>query len=172
WIRALEAYAAAANGALREEMGPDAPALAYLVPAMRGRCSDVEPVPPAGGDAEARFKLLDAVTSFLRRAAAREPLLVVLEDLHWADEASLALLGFVAGELRAARLLLVATCREHEPHRWPRGLASAVRLGQRVPLKGLDRSDIADLVARATTASPPPSLVGRLHDLTEGNPFY
>src|SRR5262245_66183150 len=111
WIRALESYAAEANGALREEMGPDAPALAYLVPAIRTRCPDVEPVPPGGGDAEARFKLLDAVTGVLRRATAREPLLVVLEDLHWADEASLALLGFVAGELRATRLLLVATCR-------------------------------------------------------------
>ena len=65
---------------------------------------------------QARFALLDAVTGFLRRAAAADPLLLVLEDLHWADEASLALLGFVAGELRAAQLLLVATCREHEPH--------------------------------------------------------
>jgi tetratricopeptide (TPR) repeat protein len=172
WIRALEAYAAVANGALRDEMGPDAPALAYLVPALRARCPDVEPVPPGGGDAEARFKLLDAVASFLRRAAAREPLLVVLEDLHWADEASLALLGFVAGELRSARLLLVATCREHEPHRRPRGLADAVRLGQRVPLRGLDRGAVGDLVARATAGAPAPPLVSRLHDLTGGNPFY
>jgi tetratricopeptide (TPR) repeat protein len=172
WIRALEAYVAAANGALREEMGPDAPVLAYLVPAMRLRCPDIEAVPPAGGDAEARFKLLDAVTSFLCRAAAHEPLLLVLEDIHWADEASLALLGFIADELRSARLLLVATCREHEPHRRSRGLADAVRLAHRVPLRGLDRAAVGDLVAHATDGAPAPALVSRLHDLTGGNPFY
>src|SRR5262249_56510538 len=111
--------------------GSDARVLAYLVRAMRLRCPGIEPVPPGGGDAEARFQLLDAVTSFLRRAAAHEPLLLVLEDLHWADEASLALLAFVAGELRAARLLLVATCREREPHPPLRGLADAVPRGPR-----------------------------------------
>ncbi len=173
WVRAIEEYVAGADGsALREDLGADAPLLAHLVPSVRSRCPDVEAVAPGGGDAAARFELLDAVTSFIRRAATREPLLLVLEDLHWADEASLALLAFVAGELRAARLLLVATCREHEPHRRPRGLAEALRLGQRVPLRGLDRAAVGDLVARVTAASPPPALVARLHDLTEGNPFY
>jgi AAA ATPase domain len=173
WIRAIEEYVAGADGGmLHEELGADAAVLAHLVPALRSRCPDVEPVPPGGGDAEARFKLLDAVTNFIRRAAAHEPLLLVLEDLHWTDEASLALLAFVAGELRAARLLLLATCREHEQHRRPRGLSDALRLGQRVALRGLDRAAVGDLVARAMAGSPPPALVARLHDLTEGNPFY
>ena len=96
----------------------------------------------------------------------------MLEDIHWADEASLALLAFVAAELRAARLLLVATYREREPHRRPRGLTDAVRLGQRVPLHGLDRTAVGEIVARATAGPPAPALVQRLHALTEGNPFY
>ncbi len=172
WIRALEDYASGADAsALREELGTDAPVLAHLVPALRSRCPDVEPVPPGGG-AEARFKLLDAVTSFVRRAAAHEPLLLVLEDLHWADEASLALLAFVAGELRTARLLLLAPCREHERHRRPRGLTDALRLGHRVALRGLDRAAVGELVAGAMAGAPPPALVARLHDLTEGNPFH
>ena len=123
WIRAFEQYVAAADAlALREQVGADGPLLAHLAPALRTRCPDIEPTPPEGGDAEARFRLLDALTSVLRRIAATDELLLVLEDLHWADEASLALLAFVAAELRAARLLLVATYREHEPHRRPRGL--------------------------------------------------
>jgi tetratricopeptide (TPR) repeat protein len=172
WIRALEGYVSGAESdALREQLGGDGPVLAHLVPGIRSRCPDVQPVPPGGADAEARFRLLDAVTSFIRRAAAQAPLLVILEDLHWADEASLALLAFVAGELRTARLLLVATCREREPQRRPRGLTDALRLGQRVPLRGLGRAAVGALVAaRAGTA--PAALVGRLHDLTEGNPFY
>ena len=151
WIRAFEQYVAAADAlALREQVGADGPLLAHLAPALRTRCPDIEPTPPGGGDAEARFRLLDALTSVLRRIAATDELLLVLEDLHWADEASLALLAFVAAELRAARLLLVATYREHEPHRRPRGLTDAVRLGQRVPLHGLDRTAVGELVARAS----------------------
>jgi len=173
WIRAVEAYVADADGrVLREQLGTDAPLLAHLVPALRLRCPDVEPVPPGGGETEARFQLLDAMTSLLRRVAAQEPLLLVLEDIHWADEASLALLAFVAGELRTARALLVATCREHDPRRRPRGLADVVRLAQRVPLRGLGRAAVTELVAHATTGAPSPELVARLHELTDGNPFY
>jgi tetratricopeptide (TPR) repeat protein len=173
WIRALEHYATRANArTLQVTLADDGPVLTYLVPAIRQRCPEVEPAPPQGGDVEARFALLDAVTGLLRRAAATDPLLVVLEDLHWADEASLALLGFVAGELRAAHLLLVATCREHEPHQRMRGFADAVRLAQRIALRGLDRTAVGDLVARATVDAPDPALVSRLHDLTGGNPFY
>jgi tetratricopeptide (TPR) repeat protein len=173
WIRALDHYATRTDaGTLPETLADDGPVLGYLVPAIRQRCPEVEPAPPQGGDVEARFALLDAVTGFLRRAAATDPLLLVLEDLHWADEASLALLGFVAGELRAARLLLVATCREHEPHQRMRGFADAVRLAQRIALRGLDRTAVGDLVARATVDAPDPALVSRLHDLTGGNPFY
>ena len=172
-IRAIERYVAGADArTLREELADDASVLAYLVPAIRPRCPDIEPVPPRGGDVEARFTLLDAVTGFLRRAAAQAPLLLVFEDSHWADEASLALLGFVAGDLRAARLLLVATSREHEPYRRPRGFGDAVRLAHHLPLRGLDRAAVGDLIARATARSPEPVLVSRLHDLTGGNPFY
>src|SRR5262245_20018365 len=173
WIRVLEHDATRGDARTRQETwAGDGPVLAYLVPAIRQRCQEVEPAPPQGGDMQARFALLDAVTGFLRRAAAADPLLLVLEDLHWADEASLALLGFVAGELRAAQLLLVATCREHEPHQRMRGFADAVRLAQRIALRGLDRAAVGDLIARATEDAPDPALVSRLHDLTGGNPFY
>src|SRR5262245_62882397 len=71
WTRAIEAYVAGADaGALREQLGAEASMLAHLVPAVRVGCPDVEPAPPSGAGAEARFRLLDAVASFLRRAAA------------------------------------------------------------------------------------------------------
>src|SRR5262249_54517524 len=127
WIRALEHYATRADARTLEEMlAGDGPVLAYLVPAIRQRRPEVEPTPPRGGDGGAGSAPRAGATAFLSRAAASAPLLLVLEDLHWADEASLALLGFVAGELRAAQLLLVATCGEHEPHQRMRGFADAV----------------------------------------------
>jgi tetratricopeptide (TPR) repeat protein len=173
WTRAIEEYAAAVDPAvLHEQLGAEGAVLAHLVPALLARCPGLEPRPPAGGDAEARFRIFDAVASFLRRAGESEALLLVLEDVHWADEASLALLGFVAGELRTGRVLIVASCREREPQRRARGLGAVVRLAQRVPLRGLARVAVAELVARATPGAPPAGLVARLHDLTDGNPFY
>ena len=116
WIRAVDDYVSRTDAAtLRAALGADGPVIAHLVPGLRSRAPDIDPLPAA--DAESPFHLLDAVASFLRRAAEHEPLVVVLEDIHWADEASLALLTFVAREIRTACLLLVATCREREPQR-------------------------------------------------------
>src|SRR5688572_1528827 len=57
WIRGIEAYVGGADdGALREQLGADAPLLAHLVPALRQRCPDVAPAPPGAGDVEARFQ--------------------------------------------------------------------------------------------------------------------
>src|SRR5262249_23008081 len=73
WIRAIEDYVAGVDATtLREQLGTDGPVLAYFVPAIRLRCPDIEAVPPGGGDVEARFKLLDAVARFLRRAPAAQ----------------------------------------------------------------------------------------------------
>ncbi len=173
WARAIDEYAAAAEvEALREQLADDGPVLAHLVPGVRTRLPEIAPAALDGSDVQARFRVLDAVAGFLRRATRRAPLLVVLEDLHWADEASLTLLAFVVRELRGARLLLVATCREDEPRRAPRALTDAVQAGERIKLRGLDRAAVEVLVTRVTAAPPPPSLVSRLHELTDGNPFF
>ena len=65
----------------------------------------------------ARFRLFDAMTSCLRSAAAGRGLVVVLDDLHWADRATLLLLGFAAGELPDSRLLVIGTYRDVEVDR-------------------------------------------------------
>jgi AAA ATPase domain len=173
WARAIDEYASAAEvEALREELAEDGPVLAHLVPGLRTRLPEIAPVALHGSDVQARFRVLDAVAGFLQRATRRAPLIVVLEDVHWADEASLTLLAFVVRELRTARLLMLATYREGEPRRAPRALTDAVHAGERIRLRGLDRAAVESLVARVTAAAPPPSLVTRLHELTDGNPFF
>jgi predicted ATPase len=77
-----------------------------------------ELVPPEGEDPEqARFRLFDAVTTFLQRAAHDQPLVLVLDNLHWADKSSLLLLEFLAQELGRARLLVIGTYRDVEVSR-------------------------------------------------------
>src|SRR4030095_14278872 len=173
WVRALDACAAGMDTeALRAAVDRDAPLLAHLLPALRARLPEIAPTPPAGDDPQARFGLLASVSAFLRRVAQRDCLVVVLEDLHLADEASLQLLTFVARELRGVRLLLVATHREREQRRTPRALADAVRVCEAVAVRGLDHGEVGALVGHATASPPQPSLVARLHQLTDGNPFF
>ena len=72
---------------------------------------------PSGDPQDDRFRLMGAVSSFLTNASTVQPLLIVLEDLHWADMGTLELLQHVARNLHGARLLLVGTYRDVEVDR-------------------------------------------------------
>jgi AAA ATPase domain len=94
-------------------MGAGATDIAQLIPALRERLPDL-PTPPPTEPEAARFRLFDSLAGFLRAAAARRPLLLVLDDLHWADAPSLALLRFLSRELEDAGPLVVGVYRHTE----------------------------------------------------------
>ena len=169
WTRVLRALVASVGiDGIRAALGDEAAALAPLLPALGGDGA----VAAAGSDAAARYELFAAVTGLLCRAAAAEPLLVVLEDVHWADEASLALLEFAAQEIDGSRLLVLLTYRDRERPTRPRALSEAVRHGQRVPLRGLDLAGVERLVADFAGERAASALAARLAEVTGGNPFF
>jgi predicted ATPase len=96
-------------------LGSSAADLARIVPMLRERLR-VFPQPP-GDPEEDRWRLLQAATDLLRNASTKQPLLVVLEDLHDADRGTLDLLLYLARNLRGARILVVATYRDVEVDR-------------------------------------------------------
>lgn len=81
------------------------PYLAQLVPELRDRLPDL-PGPPPLDSEQARFRLFDAITTCLKRAAEARPLLLLLDDIHWADKPSLLLLRFLARKMAVSRLLV------------------------------------------------------------------
>ena len=85
-----------------------APVLAQMIPEVADRFRDLESAPQLEAE-PVRFRLFDTVSVLLRRACSKQAVVVLLDDLHRADPASLRLLGFVACELRDARVLLLAT---------------------------------------------------------------
>jgi hypothetical protein len=94
-------------------LGTGAAQVAQLVPGLAERVGTITtPTVPAPESDAARFSLFEAVAGLFRRAASAQPMLLILDDLHAADEPSVVLLQFLARELRGARLLVVATCRE------------------------------------------------------------
>ncbi|MBA2452186.1 MAG: hypothetical protein H0V47_03380 [Chloroflexia bacterium] len=125
----------------------------------------------------ARFQLFDAVSNVFKRIADREPLLLVLEDLHWADRSSLLLLDFLARDLRASRIVILATYRESDVDRFHplnQALSQIVRQSgnRRIQLEGLSRKDVGRFVAALADVEPPDELIEAVYGLTEGNPFF
>ena len=117
------------------------------------------------------------MTAFLRNASTVQPLLFVLEDLHWADRGTLDLLLHVARNLQGARLLIVGTYRDVEvdrSHPLSGALADLRRIGsfQRIALRGLT----IDEVQRMMTQHPRPGCAlaraELIHRQTEGNPLF
>ncbi|WP_188195342.1 AAA family ATPase [Nonomuraea sp. SYSU D8015] len=123
----------------------------------------------AGADAEA-FQLYDAVTGLLVAASREQPVVVVLEDLHWADAASLRLLEFVVQHAWFERLLLIGTYRDAEVD-GPLSLPLEAK-ATTLTLTGLDREAVGRLVARTTGLEPDDDLVTEIHQRTGGNPFF
>ncbi len=171
WVRALQTYVEACEpSALAQALGTGAAALARLVPELRHRLPGL--AADDGAPEASRFVLFDAVAGFLRRAAAHEPLVLVFDDLHWADESSLLLLAFLARELRDARVLIVATARR-ELHRGPRGLADLARAGRTLVLEGLAAEAVADLLEQSSAeGAVGADAVARLVAASDGNPMF
>ena len=150
-------------------------AIARLVPS-------VGTAPVAGSDPDSeRLRLFGAVVDLLARAGEEAPVVVVLDDLHWADESSLLLLRHVVRHKGTARLLLVGTYRDTDlarSHPLAAALADLRRESgvERVALTGLDRDEVEAFLTLAgggeVNADDVVVLAGMVSAETEGNPFF
>ena len=177
WVQVVRAYLKASDpAALRHDMGDGAADIAQVVPAVRDCLPDLPTPPPLEPDA-ARFRLFDSLAGFFRAAATRRPLLLVLDDLHWADAPSLAMLRFVSRELEQGGPLVLGIYRHVEVeggHPLLGTLADLTR-GQhrrRLLLGGLHQHDVASFVALVAGVEPSAELVAAVHQQTDGNPFF
>jgi DNA-binding SARP family transcriptional activator len=177
WLQALRTHIRETTAeALISQFGADAPDLAQLLPELWELYPDL-PEPPRLDPEGARFRLFEATTAFLKRAAQEQPLLVVLDDLHAADEPSLLLLRFVARELEASRLLIVGAYRDIDPKPGETLLTTVSEVAREpvtsiLPLGGLGAAEIGQFVELATADVPAADLVEALHAETEGNPLF
>jgi tetratricopeptide (TPR) repeat protein len=169
WIQILRAYGRDPDAVALVAGTAPAQDLARLLPEVFP--APAEPADQALDPDQQRFRLFDSLATVLRKAGDARPLLVVLDDLHWADPSTLAFLDFLAREVRDARVLVVGTYRESEtgPDHPLLGLPHDVR---RLALTGLTSSQTGTLIAATTGRDPVPSLAETTHRRTGGNPFY
>src|SRR5438034_3031686 len=175
WIQVLRthhriAHAETLSGGVG---GAGAPYLAQLVPELGALQSPAPSLPPQSE--HARFYLFDAVATFLRSRPDHTPLVLVFDDLQWADTPSLLLLQFLVHELRDTAMLVVATYRELEARQNPHVadvLGALARDGRHLPLRGFGEEEVALFIEGKTGRSASAALVRAVHRETEGNPFF
>ncbi len=177
WVQIIRSYVHDKEPKeLMSEMGPGAADIAQVVSEVKERLPGL-PAPPALEPDQARFRLFDSITTFLKNASKDSPLMVVLDDMHWADKPSLLLLQFLAKELRGCRLLVLGTYRDVElrrqhPLAQTLGDLNRENLSQRVLLRGLTENDVRRFVEVTAGTSPLDALVKAVYRETEGNPFF
>lgn len=165
WVEALRPLAALAASGSETERARVAP-LARLLPEL-----DLGECPPSAADpTQDRFRLFSAAATFLGIAARERPLVVLLDDMHVADVGSLGLLHFVARNLHASRVVVVATYRDVEARlsaEAGEALAKVAREGRYLGLRRLDREEVASWVATEGGGD-----AEALYSATEGNPLF
>jgi DNA-binding SARP family transcriptional activator len=181
WGRAYEGVAAPA-------LWPWLPPLRTLMaqpPAGAAIGPELSALVTSAGDDEAtgtqndntRFQLFDAVTALLSAAAAERPVVLVLDDLQWADTASLELLRFVSGQLVNSPVLLACTVRQLEVGRNDAVVETMAALSRgpatrRIQLRGLPLGATTELVQGAAGRPVETEVTAAIQQRADGNPFF
>lgn len=173
-IDALRQRLAEAPDAALAVLGPQGEALAELLPELRPLVANGFALPDLVPE-QAKRRHFEAIVALLARLAAKQPLLLLLEDLHWADPTSLELLELLPRRLATARILVVGTARSDEPDCGaPRPLAELRRARSLIELSldPLTERGVAQMLAVLLPSPPSAALAGAVHARTDGNPFF
>jgi DNA-binding SARP family transcriptional activator/tetratricopeptide (TPR) repeat protein len=177
WVQSLREYVADLSAdTLSAQLGDGAADLAQLLPELRSLLPDL-PMPYPLEPESARFRLFESVAGFLRRAAAARPIVLVLDDVHAADESSLLLLQFLSRQLGDSRLLILVAYRDVDPTIREPLAAVLPELARepttsRLELGGLRESEVGEYISQTATMAPPSGVVAEIHAQTDGNPLF
>ena len=158
-------------------MAAGAADIAEVVPDVWSKLTDLERSPPLDSPERSRFRLFDSITTFLKNACGRQGLVLILENLHWADYPSLLLLEFIAQELGDSRLLVVGNYRDTDlarTHPLTHTLGELERepLFHRIELAGLSEEEVGSYIEEISGTVVPRGLIEAVHAQTEGNPLF
>lgn len=161
---------------LRYSLGDHASEVARLMPELRNMYPDIPPAIELPPEQQRRF-LFNAFRSFVERAASVTPLVVVFEDLHWADEPTLLLLQHHAQTLSTTPMLVICTYRDMElevsrPFAKTLEILLRDKLAVRLPLRRLPQGGVKAMLAAMSGQPPPSPLVRVIFEETDGNPFF
>ena len=148
--------------------GAGGPALGVLLPDLTGGSPEGDSI---------RLQLFEAITQLWERASEHSPLVVIIEDIHWADESTRHLLRFMARALTDAPVMIVASYRTDEltrRHPLRPFLAEIGRLAgtERIDVPSLDRAEVAELLTRLMDRPPSNAVIDTVFRRSEGIPYF
>ena len=161
---------------LVDDLGPEGPVIATLAPTLRDLAPSLPEAPAVPGDA-AIARLQDAVSQWVAGLCSQGPVVLVIDDLHWADDTTVRLLRTVARAARQQRLLLIGTYRETDldrNHPFAEALPLLRREAEptRIALDGLGIDEVTELLGRMAGHDVPAAFAALLADQCGGNPFF
>ena len=177
WVQMVRTYLAMHDPeVIRTAMSRGATDIAQVIPEVTERLSDL-PTPAVLAPEHARFRFFESFTTFLTNVALISPLVLILDDLHWADTPSLLLLQFLAREVATMRVVVVGTYRDVElpvshPLRHTLGVVAREPVVSNVLLRGLSEPTVAQFIESTTGVPPAAAMVTAVYQRTEGNPFF
>src|SRR5215471_5775884 len=173
FLEVLHAALASLSAAEVERcLGPSLPELARLLPELGW-----QPAEPAIDPAQEKHRIFRALAGVFARIAAGQPLLLVIDDLHWADDSSLQLMAVLARDIRPHRIVLLGTHRDDDVGGSLASLLNELdrsRIDIKLRLTRLGRDDVAAMLKAIFGRDQPllPDVVRAIHDLSDGNPFF
>ena len=178
FVEILEAIMTSAPSpkAFRDALGSDGGEIARLMPQLRRMFPDI-PAALEASPEQSRRILFAAINNLIMRAAQKMPVILLLEDLHWADEGTLSLLSHLAHSLSNAAVLVLGTYRDHEldpAGAYAKALDELLRfhLLERITISALPHDAVAAMLRDLSGREPPSAVVDFICSGTEGNPFF
>ncbi|MBT3996022.1 MAG: DUF2791 family P-loop domain-containing protein [Chloroflexi bacterium] len=176
WVQVLRLILANSTSNITAALETHSQALAELIP-------EVLPEGSRGAStvqhesSQARFNLFDSVHKFLGQIARTQPIVLILDDLHWADQATLDLLEFLSRSIDTIPIMIVGSYRDDELSRRHPLSASLATLARnrrfrRLLISGLDEQEVNELVESVGQVTPSSQLLTEIHQRTHGNPFF
>lgn len=178
WVQIIRDFVSSHDAdTLRIFLGSGAAIIADIVPEIRHKLPDLDIPPVVDSPNAERFRFFDAITTLLKRAAQAAPLVLVLDDLQWADESPLRLLEFLSGELSDAPIMIVGTYRRIDVSRShplfaALGYLTRQRPFRRITLGGLEEAQVGKMIAGEGKFTPSAKFVSKIYSQTEGNPLF
>ncbi len=176
-VEMLEAFLRSApKETFRAALGENAAEVARIMPELRHIFDDI-PMPVELPPEQERRFLLNSLGEFIGRASRVTPLLLIFDDLHWADDATLFVLEHLAQQVASMPVLMLGTYRDVDldvGRPLARSLESLLRrrLAHRIALRRLPEAGVQAMLQAMSGQAPPQKLVDVIESETEGNPFF
>ena len=161
---------------LRNVLGPTAGEIALLLPELRRRLPDIPPAQDVPPEQQQRY-LFNALLELTERLSGAVPVVVLLDDMQWADESTMLLLEHLAPHLPRLPVLYIATYRDVQSDMGEPFQRALIRLSRqdsvrRIALRDLGPGEVSALLASLGRPDPPGAVTEVIYRETEGNPFF